>query len=349
MSKTQQKVWARCGGLSVLLVLCLSACAPEPIVPVSTPSALPTPAATAAPVEIALAPLTGRADTRGAVSSASISAKIDNHPAARPQAALQLSDIVFEELVEGGMTRYLAVWQSQIPVELGPVRSIRPMDPDIISSFGGIIAYSGGQDRFVAMMQDTAVVNAVHGQPDTEDTFYRSADRSAPHNVMVLAQEVLAEHGDLAAPAQQFTYAASAAPASASAAGAATAALSLAFSDSSQRGWTWDATTLGWSRSQDGVADLDTDGISISATNVVTLRVPVTVSEDIPKSELIGSGEAWVSSGGFTVHATWSKSTATEPFVLTDDAGAPIRLEPGNTWVELVPVAGSVELVGLAP
>ena len=71
--------------------------------------------------------------------------KIDNHEDARPQVGLNRTDLVFEELVEGGLTRYVAVWHSDVPDAVGPVRSIRPMDPDIVAPLGGIIAYSGGQ------------------------------------------------------------------------------------------------------------------------------------------------------------------------------------------------------------
>ena len=85
---------------------------------------------------------------------------------------------MFEELVEGGLTRYVAVWQSDVPAEIGPIRSIRPMDPDIISPLGGIVAYSGGQDRFVRAMKATSVYNAIHGQSDTADLMYRTVPRS---------------------------------------------------------------------------------------------------------------------------------------------------------------------------
>lgn len=76
----------------------------------------------------------------------------------------------------------------------------------------------------------------------------------------------------------------------------------------------------------------------------MVLRVPVTIEQDVPKTELIGSGEAWVASGGSTIHATWSKVSAADRIVLVDDAGATILLDPGTTWVELVPQAGSVGL-----
>ena len=337
-------------GWAVLLAavaLTASACVPtaSPAAsPTATKSPTQTPTPTPTPEPVFLAPLTGVEIAEGSAANPSIAAKIDNHPAARPQVSIETADIVFEELVEGGLTRYLAVWQSAVPVELGPVRSVRPMDPDIVSPFGGIMAYSGGQPQFVAQMQAAPVYNAIHGQADTASTFFRTPTKSAPHNVLVKAQEVVAQHTDLPAPAQQFGYASATVPASTSV-GTPSSTINLAFSQVSSRTWTWDAARNMYVRWQDGVSDVDTAGTPYGATNVVVLRVPVVVTAEIPKTELIGTGEAWVSSGAKTVHATWSKAAAADRIVLVDDAGSAILLSPGNSWVELVPQAGSAEFL----
>ena len=336
--------------LVVVIAVLTSACTQAPVTATPTPSrsSTPLPPAPETPVPTALTPLRGTTMMVGAHNNPSIAAKIDNHVAARPQVGLETTDIVFEELVEGGLTRYMAIWQSTIPAELGPVRSIRPMDPDIISPFGGIIAYSGGQERFVAMMLDAPVYNAIHGQPDTEDTFFRTPTKASPHNVIVKAQEVVAQHSDLAPPAQQFDYSNYVTPPTAERAGSPLAAIDLRFSLESPRNWTWDAVATQWMRSQEGSADLDSTGAQLSATNVVVLRVPVTTGLGLPKTELLGSGEAWVATAGSSVHALWTKGSALDRIQLVDDAGQPILLAPGNTWVELVPEAGSVELVAPA-
>jgi hypothetical protein len=327
-------------GVAVMIAGCTSADA-TPAAPDGKPvwqSTYETPAPTA------LAPLTGQIVAPDALAHPSIAAKIDNHPLARPQFGLEATDIVFEELVEGGLTRYVAVWHSTVPEVLGPVRSIRPMDPDIISSLGGIVAYSGGQERFVQMMRNAPVYNAIHGQSDTADTFYRSNAKRAPHNVHVKAQEVVAQHGDLAAPAQHFAFSVDVPSSTAAKDGAPTARIDLRFGESAAPAWTWDAAGGAWARFMTGGAvDTDQQGAQLTAANVVIVRVPVTVSEDIPKTELIGSGEAWVATGGGVVHATWTKASATDPIHLVDDNGVTVRLAPGNTWVELVPTRGSVE------
>ena len=338
---------ARRLGIAAVLVIAvgITGCASD-VPPVPMPTPTPTYTSTyVAPAPTVIAPLTGETIVAGTAINPSLAAKIDNHKEARPQVGLERTDIVFEELVEGGLTRYVAIWQSDVPDEIGPVRSIRPMDPDIVSAFGGIIAYSGGQQRFVALMQAAPVFNAIHGQKATADTFYRTKTKTAPHNVLVKAAIVVSEHTDLPAPTQQFAFAADAAGSTASKDGEAATALNLVFSNASAPSWTWDATRGQYLRAQLGVADMDSAGGQLGATNVIVVRVGIDTGLGVPKTQLIGSGEAWVSSNGKSVHATWSKDAATSAIVLRDDQGVTIRLAPGNSWIELVPEAGSVTLV----
>jgi hypothetical protein len=178
---------------------------------------------------------------------------------------------------------------------------------------------------------------------------YRTDSMPSPHDVLVLAPVLISRHLDLAAPPQQFSFAPDLASSSAVREGTATQSIALRFGAPSKPGWDWDAARAVWARSQGGAPDLDAAGIPYSAVNVIVLRVPVTVSQQIPKTELIGSGEAWISSGGFTIHATWSKGSRTEPIRLVDDTGTVIRLAPGNSWIELVPLAGSAEFAAPPP
>jgi hypothetical protein len=334
----------RASAVAALAVIgMLSACAAQPeAMPTPTPSYTST---YETPPPLALTPLTGELVEPGALTAPSLAAKIDNHPNARPQQGLEYTDLVFEELVAGGLTRYVAVWHSDVPAEIGPIRSIRPMDPDIVSPLGGIIAYSGGQYRFVVMMQQTEVYNAIHGQRDTDDLMFRQRGRPGPHDVMVRAPELIARHLDIPAPAQQFAFSPDLASSSAAVSGPPVQTISRRFG--SQPTWTWDEARGMWARAQSGVPDLDLSGVPYSAVNVVVLRVPVTVSESIPKTELIGSGEACVSSAGKTLCGTWSKDSRTAPIRLIDATGTVIQLAPGNSWIELVPLAGSAEF--LAP
>lgn len=336
----------RWGGalLVVVSVAALAGCAVQA-------APLPTPGTTStyvAPPPLSTAPLTGEV-VDAALTTPAIAAKVDNHPAARPQFGLERTDIVFEELVEGGLTRYVAIWQSDVPDEIGPVRSIRPMDPDIISSFGGIVAYSGGQARFVDMMQQTNVVNLVHGYGETDALFYRTDLKDSPHDVIVKAAQAVAQRAELGPPPQQFAFSADLASSTAAREGARVDAINLGFSASSTPSWLWDAGRAAYLRSQDGEPDLDQAGAQLSATNVVVLRVPISWGYGVPMTELIGGGEASVSSGGATVTAMWQKPDRGATIRLTDGFGVPVRLAPGNTWIELVPTDGWAELVAAPP
>lgn len=340
---THRPAWSVLG---LALMVALAACTQGETVP-EAPAVLPTddggePAAVPALAD-GLAPLTGlAAPDESSLTRAALSAKIDNHPGARPQVGLESADIVFEELVEGGLTRYVVVWHSTVPNEVGPVRSVRPMDPDIVSPFGGILAYSGGQQRFVEAMMDTPVENAIHGQPDMEDFFYRSSDKVAPHNVIVKAPELIAFFGDLGAPPPQFGYAPTLAESSAVRSGEPVASFVTRFSSFSSPGWTYDEALSRYLRSQtNGAADVALSGDQLSATNVVTLFVGIEVIQDIPTTFLVGSGDGYVASGGSLLPIRWSKDQPEAPIVLTDGSGQRVLLAPGPTWIELLPAEGS--------
>ncbi|WP_166789682.1 DUF3048 domain-containing protein [Cryobacterium fucosi] len=282
----------------------------------------------------------------GSLAHPSLAAKIDNHEAARPQFGLERTDVVFEELVEGGLTRYVAVWHSDIPDVVGPIRSIRPMDPDIIAPLGGIVAYSGGQQQFIDLMTRTSVVNAAFDSDET-GLFSRTGEREAPHNVVLQSKALVDRNDTVPAPSQQFAYAATVPESSATVDGTPVTTISSRFSDSRWPDWTWDAASTSYLRNQEGAPDLDAGGVQLRSTNVLALRVEIDDTYlNVPKTTMIGSGEAWVSAGGKTVHALWTKAAQDAPIRLTDDNGVTIRLAAGNTWIELVPVdRGSVTLV----
>lgn len=325
-----------------LAVFSLSACAS-----VSGPGQSQSPSESAAPV-FETAPLTGIQYEQGTIASLagpSVAAKIDNSEAARPQQGLNLADIVFDELVEGGITRLVAVWHSQMPVEFGPVRSIRPMDPDIISPFGGIICYSGGQKKFVDMIRATNVFNASETSEQSNGTFFRSKERFAPHNVIVRGQKLQSQHTDIAPPTAQFAYATDIAAASAATTGEDLDSAVVQMSPAAIPSWKYDLTKKAWMRSYGTVAHSDISGVQLSAVNVVIMQVKIDRTYGyVPKTTMVDTGKVWVLTGGKVLEGKWSKASQTAPIKLADASGAEIKLAPGNTWVELLPEAGKLTL-----
>ena len=341
---------------SIAAIASLTACAGANI------PGLPAPSPTPEPVYVT-APLTGAQYLEGspealALATPSVACKIDNSFAARPQQNLNRTDVVFDEMVEGGLTRLVAIWHSQLAATagstmatngVGPVRSIRPMDPDIISPFGGIVCYSGGQQIFVNLMRKTNVFNASETTEQGNGTFKRSKDRIAPHNVIVDVKLLSANHADPAgkdyrpAPQQMFDFAKDLATSTAATAGNAVARIKVAF-PSALAEWVPSADGTHWLRIQDGAKHLDSvTKEQIRATNIIVMDVKEDRSYgdrkygNIPKAVMIGKGRAWIFTAGKYVDAFWSKADQNAKIIFTDAAGAAINLAPGNTWIELKP------------
>jgi len=293
------------------------------------------------------APLTGVQYPLGAnafLAGPVVMGKIDNSSEARPQQGLNSTDMVIDEMVEGGLTRFLAIWHSKMPTEFGPIRSVRPMDPDLATAFGGILAYSGGQTPFVRAMQATGIYNATETSELGKGTMERVTNRYAPHNLFVKAQNLQAAHAKLAPPATFGIFANGTDDANValpSASGKPVIDVKAQFPAATAL-WTWKNGV--WLRTQDGKPLTDAaDGSQISATNVVVLRVAVDRSfKDprygfVPKTLLEGTGSGMAFSGGKVLNLTWSKTAQNQYVSLKDAAGNSVMLLPGNTWFELVP------------
>src|SRR5215471_13869593 len=134
------------------------------------------------------APLTGLDDPSGqSLTRPAVSVKVENTAFARPQAGLDQADVVYEEVVEGGITRFVAIFNSQVPDVIGPVRSVRAMDPDIVWPLGGIFAFSGGTQDNIDLAATAPVKIATE---NNTDVLVRNAQgqppRDAPHNLYAL-------------------------------------------------------------------------------------------------------------------------------------------------------------------
>jgi hypothetical protein len=342
--------------LAVAVVLLASvgctSSADRPKASATTTSARPTPSPTPPPPPPVLWPLTGVVST-APVDRPALAVKIENSIDARPQTGLNAADMVWEEVVEGGITRYVAVYQSTLPPQIGPVRSVRPMDPSIAAPLRGLLAYSGGQQLFLNDVARSGVqaLSFDAGNPG----FYRVSSRRAPHNVYATPQKLIdqADAGHRAAPPPQFAFPAAGQQPTAVVAGAPTNVLNLTLSGIGRPQWTWSAPDGRWLRSEGSTPAVTADAGRISAVNVVVLRVDVVITaaldpagNHVPETLLSGQGQALVASGGRTVAGTWTKNGLADPVHLTGADGAAVTLTPGNTWVELVPNRTGAVVVG---
>ena len=285
-------------------------------------------------------PLNGL-EVNGEVGPA-VAVKIENSKEARPQSGLEQADLVWEELVEGGITRFIAVYNSQLPAAIGPIRSVRPTDSRILSPFGGLVAFSGGQAPFIQAVKDEGLQVISFDAGDAG--FYRTKDRKAPHNVYGNLSEFLAQAKNTAPPATQFIFATSASESLVAQSTETATSIQTTFSGYAKPNWTFDGGSGKYLRFEGQTPAKANSGEQLSATNVIALKVPIVQTKyvdpagtPVPDTQLIGEGEAMVFTGGKAQRGTWKKSQASSVLkVLTDD-GLDITLAPGNTWVELVP------------
>ena len=292
-------------------------------------------------------PFTGVELGGDVVTGPSIAIKIDNTAAGRPQVGIAAADIVFEELVEGGVTRYLAFYHTAVPNEVGPVRSGRPQDADLVRSLGGIFVFSGvGNANVREIIRGSGLQLVEHdtsgGTPDGE-FFFRSSRKPAPVNLHIEAADLLGSYASLAAPAQQFEYKSNPAESSAVLQGESAQSLRVVFSKAIESVWEWDATSgLYLKFLSNGSPDLDADGTQISATNVVILNPNYFDVEGLPSAQISGTTEdAWIATGGKVVRGLFDATVLGDPIRLLDGDGEPLFLAPGKTFVLLPPGPGS--------
>lgn len=296
--------------------------------PATTAPATTAPATTAAAGEPA--PLTGRPGPR--LDRPALVVKIDNHPEARPQAGLGVADIVYEEIVEG-ITRFFAVFHSTDAAPVGPIRSARTTDVDLLAMLSTpLFAWSGGNDGVVAAIR-RADATDVGASRHPEYGYVRDPSRRSPHNLFSTTEALRAGtpagQGD---PAAVFTYRPGPLRG-----GTPVAGVRIRMRGTSVR-WSWDAAAGVWVRTQDGTPHLDDSGRAVRAENVVvqvTRYRPSPADVRSPEAVTVGTGDAWLFLDGRWIEGTWERPSPAAATVFRDGSGTEVGLTPGRTWVEL--------------
>ena len=152
-----------------------------------------------------VAPLTGLPYPKRLLKDRSaLTIKIDNTPEAMPQYGVNEADVVYEEIVEGGITRLAAIFNSQVPKVVGPVRSVRRTDREIVFPIGGIFAFSGGAEYAVRSIETAPV--KLYDESNAGAAMFRDPSREVPHNLFANAQLLMAKDGKPRPPPALFTY-----------------------------------------------------------------------------------------------------------------------------------------------
>lgn len=265
--------------------------------------------------------------------------KIDNVEDARPPVGINRADVVYEELVEGGLTRLAAVFHSRGSDPVGPVRSARSTDVHLFPMLNRpLFANSGGNAGVRYEMSQSTLVDV--GNSVVPPAYYRDDNRVVPHNLFTSTTELWNAMGSRGGtPPALFSFRGpnAALPASAQPISGVTIRFPTRID------YDWNGT--GWTRTQSGRRHVDSDGVQIAPANVIVQFVPYKQSASDPNSPeavVTGSGDAWVLTAGKMILGTWSRADDQSVSVYTDSEGKPITLTPGTTWVEL-PRPGTAE------
>jgi hypothetical protein len=260
--------------------------------------------------------------------------KIDNHPGARPQTGLNEADIVYEENVEK-WTRFAAVFHSTGSDPVGPVRSGRTQDINLVTSLNHpLFVWSGGNPTVTGLIQKSELINMSASAASKGGGFFRSTDKKAPHNLFTNTTNIWAlDAGRGGTPPPQFSY-----RTEGSALGAPIAGLKLTMDGNMKTAWQWDPTLEKFVRFHDAKAHVDSNGVQINMDNVVVIVCEYKFSsadKNSPEAQTVGTGAAWLFTQGTWTEGTWNRPDNKSAWVLTDASGAPMLLTPGRTWVEL--------------
>ncbi len=285
------------------------------------------------------APLTGIQIKSEAATKKPVTAiMLENSPDARPQSGLKDAEIVYEAVAEGGITRFLALYQVKKPQLIGPVRSLRMYYVDWLTPFNASVAHIGGSAKALALVRNGSYRDI--DQFFNADYYWRATDRYAPHNVYTsfAKLDALNRAKGYKTSAPKVFERTDIEPAAKLTASKVNVTISSALFNSSYK---YQKSTGRYYRSQAGAPHTDREKGQIWANVVIALRVNMRlVFEDGYRESITttGKGSAMIFQGGKAHKVTWQKASRGSQLTFTDAKGEPFKLARGVTWVSAVPL-----------
>lgn len=266
---------------------------------------------------------------------------IENSPEARPQSGLVEAGIVFEAIAEGGITRFLALYQETKPSSLGPVRSARPYYIDFNLSFDASYAHVGGSPQAIQDIKTLGVKDL--DQFYNGNSYERISSRYAPHNVYTSMEKLDALNTSKGYTASKFTPIVRKIDVPQTPT-ANVIDFSISGPTYSPR-FTYDAASNSYRRVQAGAAHVDEKNQQISPKTIVALVMAKSIDTDGSHTlyTTTGSGKMYVFQDGIVSEGTWSKADRKASFVFTDKNGLPMKLNRGQLWISIVGQSSDVQ------
>jgi hypothetical protein len=300
------------------------------------------------------APLTGLVvDDVAALDHPAVAIKVSDVRQAHPQTGVDRADIVFVEPIGVSYTRLAAVFHSDIPQTVGPVRSIRPPDAPLLGPLAPVFGNTMGARWVVDYVDATANVDDLGTlRVSGSGAYVQDGTRPRPDDVFAKPLVLLDLSDFTAAPDPYFSYTSDTEPSSAERAGGPGTSAEVPYGPGWSVTWTYDDTAGRYLRQQPWGPHVTTEGTQVGAVNVLILQVGSETRKigagsgaPVPVLDLIdASGEFVALAGGRSVTGTWSKAGVDEPFQLRTDDAENLLLSPGNTWVELSAPSADVTL-----
>jgi hypothetical protein len=264
--------------------------------------------------------------------SALVAIKIDNADRARPQVGLDNAPYLFEVPAEGGITRFLGFFEAGTDSLVGPVRSARPVDVDLVGVLSSTLVSTGGRPFVLGALTGNGI--SLIGA-DPADSPFQALERPAPHHLFIALADLAApEPVEFGLPDADF-------PSS----GRETTTVEIPYATPV----TWTYSDGVYTRSQGGeefliLPDWDEDPVPLTADTVVVMEVNSRSAgyqdgngAEVPTYDVIGSGPIEVHSGGVAVTGTWSRASLADPYSFEADGGEQFGFPPGRTFIHLVP------------
>lgn len=318
----------------------------------ASPTLSPAPSPSPTPILVP-APLTGRLVSPRDAAQHPIAIMIDDAPAARPQSGFNSASVVWQAPAEGGVPRYMMVFQEQMPTDVGPVRSARSYFIDWASEWNAVYGHVGGSPQAMSTLRSEGNGQLVYNADEFRwgGTYYRRIkERYSPHNVYsdanslrIMATRVGAENGPLEA---AWTFAPDASLDERPSGGI----IRVVYPYNSIE-YRYDRATNSYLRGVTGQAEqIDAaTGARVAPKNVVVMLVsfgPLNDGSNKHRLEAkdVGHGKAWIATNGRTIMGTWKKAAQASPTLFYDADGKPVSLTVGQTFIQVMPLGSKVTI-----